>query len=90
MPEAVIVWAVRPDELLAHVLEAAVARVGLDPALVEDVVAGCVTQVGEQGFNIARVAAPPRSWSCRRSGRPRWARSRSPASRRWPSPAWIR
>jgi acetyl-CoA acyltransferase len=47
----------RADELLAHVLKAAVARADLDPALVEDVIAGCVTQVGEQGFNIARVAA---------------------------------
>jgi acetyl-CoA acyltransferase len=71
MPEAVIVSAVRTaigkkngalaktraDELLAHALKAAVDRVELDPALIEDVVAGCVTQVGEQGFNIARVAA---------------------------------
>src|SRR5688572_27951421 len=71
MPDAVIVSAVRTaigkkqgalsktraDDLLAHVLEAAVARAGIDPALVEDVVAGCVTQVGEQGFNIARVGA---------------------------------
>jgi acetyl-CoA acetyltransferase family protein len=47
----------RADDLLAHVLKQAVARAGIDPAVVEDVVAGCVTQVGEQGFNIARVGA---------------------------------
>src|SRR5712692_7630257 len=47
----------RADDLLAHVLKAAVAKAGIDPKLVEDVVAGCVTQVGEQGFNIARIGA---------------------------------
>ncbi len=47
----------RADDLLAHVLRAAVDRISLDPALIDDVVAGCVTQVGEQGFNLARVAA---------------------------------
>jgi acetyl-CoA acyltransferase len=47
----------RADDLLAHVLRAAVERAGVAPAVVEDVVAGCVTQIGEQGFNIARVAA---------------------------------
>lgn len=46
----------RADDLLAHVLRAAVDRIQLDPKHVEDVIAGCVTQVGEQGFNIARVA----------------------------------
>jgi acetyl-CoA acetyltransferase family protein len=49
--------AVRPDDLLADTLTALVQRVQLDPALVEDVVVGCVDQVGEQGFNIARNAA---------------------------------
>ncbi|GAC1358923.1 MAG: thiolase family protein [Polyangiales bacterium] len=49
--------ATRADLVLAHVLREAVARPGIDPALVEDVVAGCVTTVGEQGFNIARIAA---------------------------------
>ncbi len=71
MPQAVIVSAVRTaigkkggalartraDDLLAHALRAAVERARVDPALVEDVIAGCVTQIGEQGFNIARVAA---------------------------------
>ncbi len=49
--------AVRPDDLLADTLTALVQRVVLDPAEVEDVVVGCVDQVGEQGFNIARNAA---------------------------------
>jgi acetyl-CoA acetyltransferase family protein len=49
--------AVRPDDLAAHVLEALVRRSGVDPVLVEDVILGCVDQVGEQGFNIARNAA---------------------------------
>ena len=47
----------RADLVLAHVLREAVTRPGIEPALVEDVVAGCVTAVGEQGFNIARIAA---------------------------------
>src|SRR5437762_13855683 len=49
--------AVRPDDLAAHVLRELVARVGIDPTEVEDVVLGCVDQLGEQGFNIARNAA---------------------------------
>ncbi|MGQ0798007.1 MAG: thiolase family protein [Methanobacteriota archaeon] len=48
---------VRPDELAAHVLRALVERAGIDPKLVEDVVLGCVTQIDEQGLNIARLAA---------------------------------
>jgi acetyl-CoA acyltransferase len=71
MPEAVIVEAVRsargkkkngslngvhPMDLAAHVLNAAVKRTKIDPQLVDDVVLGCVTQVGEQGLNIARGA----------------------------------
>jgi acetyl-CoA acetyltransferase family protein len=47
----------RADDLLAHVLRAAVDRIKLDPKHVDDVISGCVTQVGEQGFNIARVGA---------------------------------
>jgi acetyl-CoA acetyltransferase family protein len=49
--------AVRPDNLAAHVLESLVQRSGVDPVLVEDVILGCVDQLGEQGFNIARNAA---------------------------------
>ena len=48
---------VRADELGAIPLRALIARTGLDPALVEDVVYGCVTQVHEQGMNVGRVAA---------------------------------
>src|SRR3954451_49083 len=46
-----------PVDLAAHVLKAIVDRNDLDPALVEDVVMGCVMQVGDQGINIARNAA---------------------------------
>ncbi len=48
---------VRPDDLLAITLRELVARVHVDPNEVEDVIVGCVDQVGEQGFNIARNAA---------------------------------
>ena len=48
---------VRPDDLAAHVLRAIVARTGIKPALIEDVILGCNTQTDEQGINIARVAA---------------------------------
>jgi acetyl-CoA acyltransferase len=48
---------VRPDDLLAHTLKSLTERVGIDPSEVEDVVIGCVDQVGEQGMNIARNAA---------------------------------
>jgi acetyl-CoA acyltransferase len=47
---------VHPVDLLAHVLDALVTRNGFDPALIDDVVAGCVTQAGEQAANIARNA----------------------------------
>ena len=70
MREAVIVDAVRtpvgrrdgglkswhPVDLLAHTLKTIVQRNKLDPALVDDVIAGCVGQVGEQAFNVARNA----------------------------------
>jgi acetyl-CoA acyltransferase len=72
MPDAVIVDAVRtasgkgkpggalsgvhPVDLLATVLQEIVARNGIDPAQVDDVIAGCVTQTGEQSLNIARNA----------------------------------
>ena len=47
----------RPDQLAAHTLRALVERVGIDPAMVDDVVMGNVTPVGEQGLNIGRNAA---------------------------------
>jgi acetyl-CoA acyltransferase len=47
---------VHPTDLLARVLRSLVERNDLDPALVDDVIAGCVSQSGEQTFNIARNA----------------------------------
>jgi acetyl-CoA acetyltransferase family protein len=71
MNEAVIVEAVRtpfgrrggrwadrrPDDLLADAIQGLLARAGLPPGQVEDVLAGCVSQAGEQGANIGRLAA---------------------------------
>src|SRR3954466_14786761 len=48
---------VHPADLLATTLRTLVARNDLDPALVDDVIAGCVGQVGDQAVNIARTAA---------------------------------
>ncbi|MBN9654532.1 thiolase family protein [Halobacillus sp. GSS1] len=48
---------IRPDILLADVLKELVERASLDPIEVEDVIAGCVSQVGEQAGDIARIAA---------------------------------
>lgn len=45
-----------PTSLLVHVLTSIVERNGLDPALVDDVIAGCVMQGGEQALNIGRTA----------------------------------
>ncbi|MDV6276904.1 thiolase family protein [Rhodococcus erythropolis] len=45
-----------PVELMAHVLRSIVDRNGLDPALVDDVIGGCVGQAGEQALNITRSA----------------------------------
>ena len=47
----------RADDLLALVLQAVATRANVDPKEIEDVIAGCVTQIGEQGFNIARTAS---------------------------------
>jgi acetyl-CoA acyltransferase len=47
---------VRPDELMALTLSALVQRAGIDPGLVDDVILGCVAQIGEQGANVARLA----------------------------------
>jgi len=73
MPEAVIVSAVRtpvgraykgslrvtrPDDLAAVVIKEALARVpGLDPKEIDDVILGCAMPEGEQGMNVARIAA---------------------------------
>ena len=76
MRDAVIVEAVRtpvgkrngalkdvhPVDLSGHVLKALVERTGIDPALVDDVIWGCVTQAGEQGFNVGRNAVLAAGW----------------------------
>ncbi|AIM17106.1 MULTISPECIES: thiolase family protein [Neobacillus] len=48
---------IRPDDLAALTLKELVNRAGIDPAMVDDVILGCVSQVGEQAGDIARVAA---------------------------------
>ena len=71
MPEPVIVSAVRtpigrhggtlapvrPDDLAAIAVRAAVERAGVDPGAVEDVILGCANQAGEDNRNVARMAA---------------------------------
>ena len=57
-----VLASLRADELAAQVLNALVERVGLDPAEVEDVQMGCVSQVGEQGWNIGRMAPLVAGW----------------------------
>lgn len=47
----------RPDSLLAEVIDRLLKRTGLAPASVEDVIAGCVSQAGEQAANVGRLAA---------------------------------
>jgi len=51
-----------PVDLAAHTLEALGQRNGLDPAVVDDVVFGCVMQVGEQAVNVARNAVLAAGW----------------------------
>ena len=48
---------IRPDDLAGLTLKELVNRAGIDPAIVDDVILGCVTQAGEQAGDIARVAA---------------------------------
>ncbi len=48
---------VRPDDLAALVIEALLARTGIDPMEIEDVLLGCAFPEGEAGMNVARVAA---------------------------------
>jgi acetyl-CoA acyltransferase len=54
--------AVAPTDLSAYALKAVAERSGIDPALVDDVVWGCVGQVGEQAFDIARNAVLGAGW----------------------------
>lgn len=51
-----------PADLSAAVLESLSDRTGIDPALVDDVIWGCVGQVGEQTFDIARTAVLSAGW----------------------------
>lgn len=52
-----VLSSIRPDDLLANVLKEVVNRAGVSSDLIEDVIIGCVSQVEEQGLNIARSAA---------------------------------
>jgi acetyl-CoA acyltransferase len=54
--------AMRGDELAGQVLNALVERVGVEPGEVEDVQLGCVTQIGEQGWNIGRMVPLVAGW----------------------------
>ncbi|MBT3847689.1 MAG: thiolase family protein [Candidatus Marinimicrobia bacterium] len=47
---------IRPDDLLADVLKGLIKRTGIDPALIEDVYAGCGNQAGEDNRDVARMA----------------------------------
>src|SRR5256886_15152517 len=76
MPDALIIDAVRSpigrkngalasirgDELAAQVLNGLVARHDLDPAEIDDVQLGCVTQIGEQGWNLGRMVPLVAGW----------------------------
>ena len=79
---------IRGDELAAQVLNGLVARTGVDPAEVEDVQFGCVTQIGEQGWNIGRMVPLVAGWPetvCGTSGElPSALTSRWPPSRTSP------
>jgi acetyl-CoA acetyltransferase family protein len=54
--------AMRADVVLSKVLAALTERTKLEPAAIDDVVCGCVTPIGEQGFNIGRVAVLEAKW----------------------------
>src|ERR671925_711994 len=53
---------IRGDELAGQVLNALVERQAVDPAEIEDVQMGCVTQIGEQGWNIGRMVPLVAGW----------------------------
>src|SRR3954452_2696610 len=77
MPEAFIVEAVRtpigkrngslaevhPVDLSAHVLRALANRAGIDPAVVDDVIWGCVNQVGDQSSQVGRYSVLAAGWA---------------------------
>jgi acetyl-CoA acyltransferase len=54
--------AIRGDDLAAQVLNGLIARHELDPIEIEDVQMGCVTQIGEQGWNVGRMAVLAAGW----------------------------
>ena len=56
-PEKGALYPVTPVNLTAHVLKQAVQRAGVDPEQIDDVIMGCVTPIGDQGANIARLAS---------------------------------
>jgi acetyl-CoA acyltransferase len=56
-PEKGVLSGINPVDLSALVLQGLVERTGVDPAVIDDVVWGCVSQVGEQSFNVGRNAA---------------------------------
>ena len=103
MPEAVIVSVartavgksgrgslrtMRPDAMAADVMPEAIERAsGLDPAQIEDVVLGCAMPEGEQGLNVARIAALRAGLArraCRRRPSTAFARQRLAGDRAWP------
>ena len=47
---------IRPDDLLADVLKGLITRTEIDPAVIEDVYAGCGNQAGEDNRDVARMA----------------------------------
>jgi len=53
---------IRPDDLAALCLNGLIDRTGINPAEVDDVVMGCVTQIGEQGLNIGRMTVLAAGW----------------------------
>src|SRR2546427_8284129 len=53
---------IRGDELAAQVLNGLLDRHDLDPAEIEDVQLGCVTQIGEQGWNLGRMVPLVAGW----------------------------
>ena len=81
MPEAVILSAVRtpvgryggalsgvrPDDLAAHAIAAAVERAGVPAGEIEDVYLGCANQAGEDNRNVARMAVAARGPAASRS-----------------------
>lgn len=56
-PEKGALSGIHPVDLSALVLQGLIARTGIDPGVVDDVIWGAVSQVGEQAFNVGRNAA---------------------------------